>query len=73
MTYRIRVRGTLPVQWAEWFDGFTISHEACGDTNLTGRVIDQAALHGLLSRVRDLGLTLLAIEQTDDDAPGEGR
>lgn len=64
-TYRIRVRGLLPQEWAEWFDGFAISYAAGDDTTLTGRVVDQAALHGLLARVRDLGLTLLKVERVD--------
>ena len=64
-TYRIRIRGLLPREWAEWFDGFAISYAAGDDTTLTGRVVDQAALHGLLSRVRDLGLTLLKVERID--------
>ena len=66
--YWIRVRGTLPAEWADWFDGFTLSHEAGGDTTLTGSVVDQAMLHGLINRVRDLGLTLVAIERIDVDA-----
>jgi hypothetical protein len=65
VTYRIRVRGLLPEQWSEWFDGFAISYEAGEDTTLTGPVVDQAALHGLLARVRDLGLTLLTVERID--------
>lgn len=63
--YRIRVRGMLPANWAEWFDGFVVSYEAGGDTTLTGAVADQAALYGLISRVRDLGLSLVAIERVD--------
>ena len=47
MTYRIRVRGLLPQDWGEWFEGFKISYEAGEDTTLTGSVVDQAALHGL--------------------------
>jgi hypothetical protein len=65
--YRIRVRGLLPPEWSEWFGGLTISHEAGGDTVLAGSVDDQAALHGLISRIRDLGLTLIAIERIDLD------
>ena len=65
VTYRIRVKGVLPQEWGEWFDGFAISYEASDDTTLVGRVIDQAALHGLLTRVRDLGLTLLQVERID--------
>ena len=60
----------LPARWAEWFDGFTLSYEAGEDTILTGSVVDQAMLHGLISRVRDLGLTLVAVELLDVDALG---
>ena len=66
--YRIHVRGTLPARWAEWFDGFALSYEANGDTVLTGSFVDQAMLHGAISRVRDLGLTLVAVEPADADA-----
>jgi hypothetical protein len=59
--YQIRIRGQLGPQWAGWFEGLTITLEANGDTVLTGPVADQAALHGLLRRVRDLGMPLLAV------------
>ncbi|HYN88462.1 MAG TPA: hypothetical protein VER55_08020 [Ardenticatenaceae bacterium] len=59
--YEIKVRGRLDPQWAEWFDGLTISHDTHGDTTLAGLVTDQAALYSLISRARDLGLTLLAV------------
>jgi hypothetical protein len=68
--YRIRVHGMLPAHWSEWFDGFAIAYDAGGDTTLTGQVVDQAALHGLISRVRDLGLTLVAIEPIDVETTG---
>lgn len=61
VVYHLRVRGHLRPEWSEWFAGLTIEHTADGDTLLTGAVRDQAALHGLLSRVRDLGLTLVAV------------
>lgn len=61
MIYQIRLRGYLSSQWACWFDGMDISLEANGDTLLTGPVIDQAALYGLLKKVRDLGLPLLSL------------
>jgi hypothetical protein len=63
--YRIRVRGTLPPGWSAWFRDFTIIPEANGDTMLAGLVIDQAALHGLISRIRDLGITLIAVERVE--------
>ncbi len=63
--YQIRVRGHLGPQWAEWFEGLTITPEANGDTLLIGPVVDQAALHGLLRRVRDLGLPLLSVSRIE--------
>jgi len=61
--YEIRVKGILDSKWADWFDGFTIAPQPDGDTVLTGPVADQAALHGLLSKVRDLGLPLLSVKR----------
>ena len=59
--YQIRLEGHLNHQWADWFDGLTITLEDNGDTLLTGLVVDQAALHGLLKKVRDLGLPLRSV------------
>jgi hypothetical protein len=59
--YQIRIKGHLSSQWTGWFEGLTISLEDNGDTLLTGPVIDQAALHGLLKKVRDLGLPLVSV------------
>ena len=61
--YQIRVKGELAPGWADWFEGMVITPLAGGDTLLTGEVVDQAALHGLLKKVRDLGLPLLAVNQ----------
>ena len=61
--YQIRVRGHLAHEWRDWFEGQTISLEENGDTLLTGPVVDQAALHGLLQKVRDLGLPLVSVGQ----------
>jgi hypothetical protein len=62
--YCIRVAGTLDEGWSAWFDGLTMSTLDNGDTMLSGPVRDQAALHGLLNKVRDMGLTLLCLEHT---------
>jgi len=59
--YEIRLKGHLDSHWADWFEGLTITMEEDGSTLLTGPVTDQAALHGLLKRIRDLGLTLISI------------
>jgi hypothetical protein len=61
--YQLRLKGHLGSQWADWFDGLTITLEENGDTLLTGPVADQAALHGLLKKVRDLGLPLVSVVQ----------
>jgi hypothetical protein len=63
MIYQIRVRGHLDSQWTDWFEGLTITLEADGDTLLTGPVIDQSALYGLLKKVRDLGIPLVSVVQ----------
>ena len=60
-TYEIRLKGQIDESWSEWFDGFVFTHESDGTTTLTGGIIDQAALHGLLKRIRDLGLTLISV------------
>ena len=61
VVYQIRLQGHLGHQWTEWFEGMTITLEDNGDTLLTGPVADQAALHGLLKKVRDLGMTLISV------------
>ena len=66
--YQIHVRGHLHPRWSATFDGLTITHQADGVTTLAGPVADQAALYGLLSRARDLGLTLLAVCRVEPDA-----
>ena len=61
VVYQIRLKGHLGSQWTDWFGGLTITLEEDGETLLTGPVIDQAALHGLLKKVRDLGMPLVSI------------
>jgi hypothetical protein len=61
MVYQIRIKGHLERQWTDWFGGLTITLEDNGDTILSGPVVDQAALHGLLRKVRDLGMTLVSV------------
>jgi hypothetical protein len=61
MQYRICVRGRLDSAWADWFDGLTVTADANDNTILAGTLADQAALHGVLAKVRDLGLTLLSV------------
>ena len=67
--YAIRLKGHLDDRWADWFEGLTITLEEDGDTLLTGPVIDQAALHGLLKKVRDLGLPLVSVSPVEPGPP----
>ncbi len=66
--YQIRIKGHLGPQWTDWFEGLTITLEDNGETLLTGPVIDQAALHGLLKKMRDLGMPLLSVNRVE---PGQ--
>jgi hypothetical protein len=61
MVYQIRIKGHLVPQWTDWFEGLTITREEEGHTLLTGPVVDQAALYGLLKKVRDLGMPLISV------------
>jgi hypothetical protein len=63
--YEIRVKGVLDSRWSAWFDGLQVSSDDGDVTTIAGEVRDQAALHGLLAKVRDLGLELLAVDRTD--------
>ena len=67
LVYEIRIRGHLGRRWADWFGGMAITQEDNGDTLLTGAVIDQAALHGLLRKVRDLGIPLVSVSPLDPE------
>jgi hypothetical protein len=69
MIYQIRLKGHLSSQWTDWFGGLTITLEENGDTLLTGPVIDQAALHGLLKKVRDLSLPLVSVSPVESGPP----
>ena len=60
--YRIKVKGILDEKWSDWFDGFSISHYEEKETILVGPIPDQGALHGLLAKIRDLGLPILSVE-----------
>ena len=63
--YQIRIGSHLGSQWTDWFEGMTITREENGETILTGQVADQAQLHGLLKKIRDLGITLISISPID--------
>jgi hypothetical protein len=68
---RIRIRSHLDDRWKSWFEDLAIQHAANGETVLTGYIPDQSALYGTLMKLRDLGLTLIAVEPVDNP-PGEG-
>ncbi len=63
LVYQIRIKGHLGRQWSDWFEGLTITLEDNGETLLTGSVVDQAALHGVLKKVRDGGMPLLSVNR----------
>ena len=67
-TYEIRVQGHLDQHWSAWFNGLEISYDADGTTVLRGPLVDEAALHGVLNKVRDLALPLLAVSREQTDA-----
>lgn len=68
--YEIRVKGHLDPSWSDWFDGMTIIHEDNGETLLAGTLADQAALHGLLTRVSDLGIPLISVNPVENMPDG---
>ena len=69
MVYQIRVEGYLDAKWTDWFSGLTITLEENGDTLLTGPIPDQAALFGLLKKVRDLGMPLVSVNRVESGMP----
>jgi hypothetical protein len=69
--YEIRLKGHLEERWADWFDGLTLTRAANGETLLAGLVVDQAALHGLLKKVRDLGLPLVSVLRIEPEPANE--
>jgi hypothetical protein len=70
--YAIRVKGYLDQERSDWFDGMSITHTIDGETILSGPIVDQAALHGVLAKIRDLGLSLLEVKR-DNSASEDGR
>jgi len=71
LAYQIRIKGHLGRQWTDWFSGLAITLEDNGDTLLTGLIVDQAALHGLLRKVRDLGMPLISVSSRSQLEEGE--
>ncbi len=69
-TYRIRVRGHLDDRWSDWLGGLAVQRQDDGTTVLVGPVVDQAALHGVIARIRDLGLPLLAMDRVAESPGG---
>ena len=65
--YQIRVKGHLDGRWSEWFDGLQISNSENGVAELSGEIVDQAALHGVLNKVRNLNLPLISVSSVDLD------
>jgi hypothetical protein len=67
--YQLRIAGHLNHHWSAWFGGLTLTHENDGTTSLTGAISDQAELHGLLTKIRDLGVTLISVAVVDPPDP----
>ena len=67
VAYEIWVKGHLDESWTEWFEGLTITNLESGETVLSGKIVDQAALHGVLSKVRDLNLSLIAVNSAGSE------
>jgi hypothetical protein len=73
IVYQIKLKGHLHTQWTDWFGGLVITLEENGDTLLTGPVVDQAALHGLLKKVRDLGMPLISVNRLEPGQAGTAK
>ncbi len=67
--YEIKLKGHLDARWSAWFDGLTLTRQSDGTTLIHGPVVDQAALHGLLQKVRDVGLPLVSVQRVEPDQP----
>lgn len=65
--YRIAIKGHLDGEWSDWFEGLTVALEDTGETILTGPIVDQTALHGVLMKIRDLGLPLLSLTRLENE------
>jgi len=70
--YHIRVQGHLSPQWSDWFEGFTITNSVDGEAVLSGIILDQAALFGLLSKISNLGLPLLSVNRVENEEASHG-
>jgi hypothetical protein len=70
--YHIRVKGHLSPQWSDWFDGFTITNSEDGEALLSGIILDQAALYGLLNKISNLGLPLLSVNSVESEEAAYG-
>ena len=68
--YEIRVEGQVTGRWSDWFEGLTIIHDRNGETRFAGRLIDQAALYGVLIKVHDLNMILISVRRLPDEEPG---
>ena len=71
--YELRIQGSLGPEWADWFEGMEIRQSTDGDTLLEGQIVDQAALHGLIARIRDLNLTLISVNPKSEEPAKDSR